>query len=161
MDHMKRTCFRTGFSMVELIVVIALISIVTAFAVPVWQNYSANTNLKAAAREVMADLSNAKQRAVEENLDVYRLTFSAVGNSYVLSRTDTGVTLWTKSVAGFGSGISIDGANPPNFSGGSVVSFRKRGTLSPGNLTLRNGIGSTATITVNITGRTYVQFVIQ
>jgi Tfp pilus assembly protein FimT len=147
--------------MVELIVVIALISIVTAFAVPVWQNYSANTNLKAAAREVMADLSNAKQRAVEENLDFYRLTFSVVGNSYVLSRTDTGVTLWTKSVAGFGSGISIDGANPPNFSGGSVVSFKKRGTLSPGNLTLRNGIGSTATITVNITGRTYVQFVMQ
>jgi prepilin-type N-terminal cleavage/methylation domain-containing protein len=155
MGRMKRTCSRTGFSLVELIVVIVLISIMSAFAIPVWQNYSANTNLKAAAREVMADLSNAKQRAVEENLDVYRLTFNVVGNSYALSRTDTGVTSWTKSVASFGNGISIDGASPP------IVSFRKRGTLSPGNVVLRNGIGSTATITVNITGRTYVQFVMQ
>lgn len=161
MGRMQRTCFRAGFSLVELLVVIALIAIMAAFAVPVWQNYTANTNLKAAAREVMADLSNAKQRAVEENLNVYRLTFNAVGNSYALSRTDTGVTLWTKSVADFGSGVSIDNTNPPNFSGGSVLSFNKRGTLSPGSVRLRNGLGSTATITVNITGRTYVQFVMQ
>lgn len=147
--------------MVELLVVITLISIMAAFAVPVWQNYTANTNLKSAAREVMADLSNAKQRAVEENLDVYRLTFNAGGNSYALSRTDTGVILWTKSVADFGSGISIDGSNPPNFSGGVVVSFRKRGTLSAGSVRLRNGIGSTAAITVNLTGRTYVQYAMQ
>jgi prepilin-type N-terminal cleavage/methylation domain-containing protein len=157
MGCMKRICIPTGFSLVELLIVIALISIVSAFAVPTWQRYAAKTDLKTAAREVMADLSNTKQRAVEENLDVYRLTFNVAGNSYVLSRTDTG-TVWTKSMASFGNGISIDSGNPPNFSGGSTVSFKKRGTLSPGNMTLRNGLGSTATITVNITGRTYVQF---
>jgi prepilin-type N-terminal cleavage/methylation domain-containing protein len=154
---MKRICIPTGFSLVELLVVIALISIVSAFAVPTWQRYAAKTDLRTAAREVMADFSNAKQRAVEENLDVYRLTFNVAGNSYVLSRTDTG-TVWTKSVASFGNGIRIDSVN---FSGGSVVSFQKRGTLSPGSLILRNGLGSTATITVNITGRTYVQFAMQ
>ena len=154
MGCMKRICIPTGFSLVELLVVIALISIVSAFAVPTWQRYAAKTDLKTAAREVMADLSNTKQRAVEENLDVYRLTFNVVGNSYVLSRTDTG-TVWTKSVASFGNGISI---NSVNFSGGSIVSFQKRGTVSMGNMTLRNGLGSTATITVNSAGRTYVQF---
>ena len=154
MGCMKRICIPTGFSLVELLVVIALISIVSAFAVPTWQRYAAKTDLKTAAREVMADLSNTKQRAVEENLDVYRLTFNVVGNSYVLSRTDTG-TVWTKSVASFGNGISI---NSVNFSGGSIVSFQKRGTVSMGNMTLRNGLGATATITVNSAGRTYVQF---
>jgi prepilin-type N-terminal cleavage/methylation domain-containing protein len=155
---MKKTGIPKGFSLIELIIVIALISIVSAFAVPVWQRYSANTNLKTAAREVMADLSNAKQQAVEENLDVYRLTFNVAGNNYALSRTDTGATSWTKSVASLGNGILIGSVN---FSGGSVVSFKKRGTVSMGNLTLRNGLGSTATITVNITGRSYVVFTIQ
>jgi prepilin-type N-terminal cleavage/methylation domain-containing protein len=154
---MKKTGIPTGFSLVELIIVIALISIVSAVAVPVWQKYTANTNLKNAAREVMADLSNAKQQAVEENLSVYRLTFNVAGNSYVLSRTDTG-TVWTKSVASLGNGILIGSVN---FSGGSVVSFQKRGTMSMGNLTLRNGLGSTATISVNITGKSYVVFTMQ
>jgi prepilin-type N-terminal cleavage/methylation domain-containing protein len=154
MGSMKRIYIPTGFSLIELMIVIALISIVSAIAVPMWQRYAANTNLKTAAREVMADLSNAKQQAVEENLDVYRLTFNVAGNNYALSRTDTGVTLWTKSLASFGNGILIDSVT---FSG-SEVRFQKRGTVSNGRLILRNGLGSTATITVNITGRTYVEF---
>lgn len=154
MGRMKRTCIPAGFSLIELMVVIALISIVSAIAVPMWQNYAANTNLKTAAREVMADLSNTKQQVVEESLDVYRLTFNIAGNNYALSRTDTGVTLWTKSLASFGNGIVIDSVN---FSG-SAVSFQKRGTVSMGNVILRNGLGKKAKITVNPTGRTYVEF---
>ena len=157
MGSMKRTCIPTGFSLIELMIVIALISIVSAIAVPMWQRYAANTNLKTAAREVMADLSNAKQQAVEENLDVYRLTFNVAGNNYALSRTDTGVTLWTKSLASFGNGILIESVS----FGGSEVRFQKRGTVSNGHLILRNGLGSTATITVNITGKTYVEFTMQ
>jgi hypothetical protein len=105
----------------------------------------------------MADLSNAKQQAVEENL-IYRITFNVAGNNYALSRADTGTTSWTKSVTSLGNGILIGSVN---FSGGSVVSFQKRGTVSMGNLILRNGLGSMATITVNITGRSYVQFNMQ
>jgi prepilin-type N-terminal cleavage/methylation domain-containing protein len=158
MGCMKRVCIPPGFSLVELLVVIALIAVVSAFAIPTWQRYTANANLKTAAREVMADFSNAKQQAVAENLDFYRLTFNVAGNNYALSRTDTGVTLWTKSLASFGNGILIVSVN---FSGGSVVSLRNRGTVSNGNLTLRNGLGSTAKITVNITGRTYVEYTLQ
>lgn len=155
---MKKIGIPTGFSLIELIIVIALISIIAAFAVPVWQRYTANTNLKSAAREVMADISNARQQAVEENLDFYRLAFSVASNNYALFRTDTGATSWTKPVASLGNGVLIGSVN---FSGGSTVSFQARGTVSMGNLTLRNGLGSTATITVNITGRSYVQYNMQ
>lgn len=143
-----------GFSLVELIVVFALISIVSAVSVPVWQGYKDKTNLKTAAREVMADISDTKQRSVTENTSVYRVTFNIVGNSYALTRTDTGATIWTKSLAAFGSGIVIDSVT---FSG-AVVSFQNRGTASNGSVTLRNNRGSKAKITVNITGRTYVEF---
>jgi prepilin-type N-terminal cleavage/methylation domain-containing protein len=154
---MNKKGIPTGFSLVEIIVVILLISIVMAVAFPMWQKYRANTDLKSAAREVMADLSNAKQQAVAENLDVYRLTFNVAGNSYALTRADTGVTIWTKSLASYGNSIVIGSVN---FSG-STVSLHKRGTVSNGNLVLRNGLGSTAKITVNITGRTYVEFTMQ
>jgi hypothetical protein len=103
----------------------------------------------------MADLSNAKHRAVEENLK-YSITFNVADNNYRLSPTD-GVTLWTKGLASFGNDILIDRVTFTGF----VVNFQKRGTASPGSVSLRNGLGSTATITVNITGRTYVQFAMQ
>jgi type IV pilus assembly protein PilA len=152
MGDMKRMHSPKGFSLIELLIVIALISIVSAFAVPTWQGYKAKTNLRTAARDVMADISNTKQRAVEENLSVYRLTFSVANNNYVLSRTDTG-TVWTKSLASYGSGVRIDSVN------GAVLAFQSRGTVSPaGSLVLRNGQNSTAKVTFNINGRTYVQF---
>jgi prepilin-type N-terminal cleavage/methylation domain-containing protein len=144
-----------GFSLIELLIVIALIAIMAAFAVPTWQRYSANAALKAAAVEMKTDLFNAKQQALEENVDVYRMTFSPALGNYALSRTDTGVTLWTRSL---GPGISIQSAD---FSGGTVVSFQRRGTMSSGSVVLRNGLTSTATITVNITGRAYVEYVLR
>jgi Tfp pilus assembly protein FimT len=49
-------------------IVIAITIIIATFAIPLWQNYAANTNLKTAAREVMADIFNVRQRAVAENI---------------------------------------------------------------------------------------------
>jgi prepilin-type N-terminal cleavage/methylation domain-containing protein len=147
-----------GFSLIELIIAIALVAIVTAISVPAFNRYSANADLKTAARAVAADLSSAKQTAMTENLDAYRLTFSVAGNSYALSRTDTGVTLWTKSVASYGSGLVLTAVS---FGGGAVVAYQRRGTMSLGSVTLQNGRGSSAVVTVNITGRTYVTFNMQ
>jgi prepilin-type N-terminal cleavage/methylation domain-containing protein len=124
---MKRTRTTGGFSLIELIIAIALVAIVSAIAVPQFQRYSANADLRTAAREVSADIHNAKQAAIGENVNVYRLSLSVAGNNYSLSRTDTGVTLWTKSFASFGNGISIKSVN---FTGGSIVNFQKRGTVS-------------------------------
>jgi prepilin-type N-terminal cleavage/methylation domain-containing protein len=156
---MKRTAPDKGFSLTELMIALALIGIVASFGVPQFQSYTANTALKSAAREVASDLFSARQKAVNESLSVYRITFDTGANSYTLSRTDSGVTLWTKSPATFGSAVRLTSVN---FSGGSVIGFQRRGTLSAwGTLTLQNNRGSTATVTVNMTGRTYVQFTTQ
>lgn len=147
-----------GFSLLELLIVVAIVAIAATVAIPQFQRYRANADLKTAGRAVAADLAAGKQAAVTENRDVYRLTFDVAGNSYALTRTDTGTTLWTKSPSVHGPGIVLTAAN---FSGGAVVTFNRRGTMSLGSVTLQNALGSTAVVTVNITGRSYVTFDMQ
>lgn len=167
---MKRRRTAGGFSLVELLVAMALVAIVAAIAVPQFQRYATNADLKTAAREVASDFFNTRQQAlkgelapgeVKKDLE-YRLTFNVGGNSYALETRETTAapwnTEWTKSLASFGGGITIHSIN---FSGGSIVNFQKRGTVSAGNLILKNRLGSKAEITVNMAGRTYVQFTMQ
>ena len=152
---MKREC--RGFSLIELLIAMALVAIVATIAVPQFQRYSTNTDLKTAAREMSGDFSAAKQMAIANNLD-YRIAINVAGNSYTLSRTDTAAVVWTKSLASFGGGASIDSTT----FGGAAINFQKRGTASSGRIVLRkrkrfNG----HTSHVNITGRTYVQTTMQ
>ena len=155
---MIRTSIPKGYTLVEVCIVLALLTIISTLAIPAWQNYSSNINLKTAAREVMSDILNARQRAIEENINIYRLTFNVDDNNYTLSNTDTGITYWTKPLTSSGNGISIQSVN---FNNGSIVIFKNRGTVTRGNVVLTNLAGSTATITVQITARTYVQYNMQ
>ena len=146
---MRRGC--RGFSLIELLVATALVVIVGTIAVPQFQRYSNNTDLKNAARQMSGDCSAAKQMAIANNLD-YRIAINVGGNSYTLSRTDTAAVIWTKSLASFGGGVRITSTN---FSG-AAINFQKRGTASSGRIVLENARGSWAHVHVNITGRTYV-----
>ncbi|MDX9819674.1 MAG: prepilin-type N-terminal cleavage/methylation domain-containing protein [Desulfococcus multivorans] len=150
--------YRTnGFSLVELIIAMALVAIVSALAIPQFQRYADNNNLKTAAREVAADLFNARQRAVAENRSTYEMMFDLGANSYALTRTDTAATLWTKSLASFGSGTQLTEAS----FGGTIVRFNKRGTVTVGHVALSNRRASTAKVTTTFTGRTYAEFTMQ
>ncbi len=149
---MKRRNPPGGFSLAELVIVLALIGIIAAIAVPSLQRYAVNGDLRTAARDLMADFALAKQRAMSENMN-YSISFSLGDNQYTIS---SGINNQTKSLAGFGA--NIQGLN----FGGNTVTFQTRGILEPGgNLTLRNIRGSTATITWNIAGRAYVEFNMQ
>ncbi len=143
-----------GFSLVELMIVIALMGIMAGIGSFAWSKYTMNANLRAAARDVASDIFVTREKAVSESTG-YRITFDVGGNSYTIANTVTG-TSQTKALGAFAPGIVLQSA-----SFGGNMNFQARGTVDAGNLVLRNSRNSTATITVNITGRTYVSFVTQ
>ncbi len=65
--------FRNGFTLVELIIVISVIGILVAFAVPNFLDWLPNMRLKAAARDLYSNMQKAKIAAIKSNTTV---TFS-------------------------------------------------------------------------------------
>ena len=56
----------TGFTLIELMVAIAIISIVSIIAVPRFNDMIPRYRLKAAARNLQANMQKAKVRAIKE-----------------------------------------------------------------------------------------------
>jgi type IV fimbrial biogenesis protein FimT len=74
-----------GFSLAEVLVVIAIIGILSALAVPSVMGWRERTKLQGAARELMTGLQFGKGRAVRENGSV---TLSISNNSYTICLDD-------------------------------------------------------------------------
>ncbi|MFZ5998804.1 MAG: pilus assembly FimT family protein [Nitrospirota bacterium] len=160
-----------GFSLVEVLITIAIITIVLTIAIPSFQGYAINRNLKAAARSIESDIFELKERAIAENRQ-YRMTFTVGTGTYTIDQctvTGSSCPAWqapvgiqqNKTLALFDNSISITNAA---FAGGvPTVIFQTRGTVNGagGSVTITNSRGSSAVIAVNITGRASVRFDLQ
>ncbi len=59
-----------GYTLVELLVVLAILGLITAIALPMFANALPGAELKAAARNLGADMRLARSRAIAGNRDV-------------------------------------------------------------------------------------------
>jgi len=57
-----------GFTLVEAMIVVALIAIISAIAIPAWQSMKRNSDLRSAAFEIMATVQWAKSEAAQRNI---------------------------------------------------------------------------------------------
>lgn len=146
-----------GFTLIELIIVMGIMGILATFAVPTFQNYIRNQNLKTAARGITSDFFATREKALSENVR-YRITFDQASNSYTIARgTYSGtpyVDQQTKSMTSYAPSIQLNADQ--------VVYFQTRGTVTACNFTISNTInGSVANIIVNFPSRTYATFTLQ
>jgi prepilin-type N-terminal cleavage/methylation domain-containing protein len=148
-----------GFSLVEILTVIAIIAILLTIVPSMFSAFRQRTNLREAAGALAEDMKLAKQRAVAENVK-YSITFNISSNNYTMNNYDpngnmNALPIKTVNLSDFGKGISILNQN---YSGGNsgTITFYTRGTCSgpaTGMITLQNSLNSTKAITTNPMGR--------
>jgi prepilin-type N-terminal cleavage/methylation domain-containing protein len=146
-----------GFTIIELMIVIAIMGIMAAMGIPNFLGWLANYNLKAAANELYSNMQFARINAVKQNKE-WAVVFDTANDIYYVC-SDNGDGDWatlgnnTKEktvtlsdhasdiVYGMGNATANVTATGGAFPGGAV--FGSRGTLSvaEGYIYLTNGQG--------------------
>ncbi|MGH7774012.1 MAG: GspH/FimT family pseudopilin [Candidatus Binatia bacterium] len=128
-----------GFTLLELIVALAIFSILAAIALPNWSALLPTYRLKSSARQVQSELHRIKMQAVSENVS-FRLVFSEGALDYTVQRASD--ALATKPLP---EGIVITETG--------TISFSPRGTAGANRVRLQNVKGECTQVVVSPTGR--------
>jgi len=121
---MKR---QSGVTLLEALMVVIILTIVAAIAVPGFRKMAVNGNLKAAAKDIMSDVTRTREKAMSETNPNLSIVFDQTHNNYTIPVFYSG-NLQTKSPATFAADISI---NSIAFGGGTTLNFQTRGTIYP------------------------------
>ena len=139
---------RKGFTLVETIVVMAIIGIASAIAIPQMGVLVDGYRLDGAARLIWADLQNARMTAIKENRSI-RAEFDYLAHTYSVFRVDTGETILTRNLNGEYPAVSAYKTN-----GGSITFTSTGVTLNNVNTSIITvGPSASKTIEIKETGR--------
>jgi len=135
-----------GFSLIELMVVVAIILILSIVAVPSLVNVTPGYRLRKAARELCGHMRQARATAVRQNRKIL-LQLNPAGRQYTIDGTVT-VRLARGITFGHGNAAKPAGTKFPadgiSFNGNKIV-FNPRGIISSnsGYIYLQNDQGET------------------
>ena len=135
---------KRGVTLVELVVVMAIIAIGAAFVAPNIGAWIPNYRLRSASRDVTSALRMAQMKAISNNTQ-YQVSFNPGAGSHILQYQDTGGN-WIDDgkPQTLPKGVLISGITFP----GNNAQFNPNSTSSTGSITLTNTKGSTKTITL-------------
>lgn len=130
---------KSGYSLIELVVTIALAAILATIALPSWNKLLPSYHLDSSARQVQSELHSIKMRAAAENVG-FQFAYADGAAAYSIKRESA--LLATKPLP---QGVIITNAG--------AISFSPRGTASPNRIRLRSLDGTCKQVVVSPTGR--------
>jgi len=148
---MKKT---GGFSLFELLIVIAVIAVVSAIVTPNIISWRNNAKLRGAAGIVKGDLEMSKARAVRERSPV-TVTFTAT--NYQVSYTDKDGNTRTLRNRQLPAGVRVDLGSTSFGAMGDKTQFNSRGLPVAGSAVLVNTKGDQKNIIVSTLGRIRIE----
>lgn len=137
---------REGFTITEIFVVLSVLGIMTAIAVPSYISYIPKYKLQTSVRQIYDDMQLAKIRAVKDNTDAC-ITFNTVAETYTVFLDSDGSSSWSagdimiKGNVTLENGVDISATTLPL----NTCGFNNRGMLptgaAPGVVRLTNPTG--------------------
>lgn len=142
----KKKYPKSGFSLIEILVVISVIGIISLIGLPVYKSITPNIALNSSIRDMTSDLRYAQQLAVTEQ-KTYSVTFNILNNSYYVFQADSGDIIRSRNI---NSQVKIDSITGLS---SSTASFTVTGaSIESGEIALTNMNNKTNTIEIKPSG---------
>lgn len=148
----RRPCAvsRPAFSLLELVIVVAILGVIAVIAVPRFASASARHRADTAARRVQADIEIVRQRAIATS-GPWRMVFKPGARRYaIIDDTSTATGSWSVDLGSepFASTVTL-----ADFGGDGAVTFSAFGRPdSTGTITIRSG-SQEITLSLDAAGR--------
>lgn len=141
-----------GFSLIEMVIAVAIIAILTGIAVPVYVSMKPSLWLSGATRQIMSDLMWARMQAISQNNE-FRIIYDNNHRYRILDddnnngTSTTGESIITKDIRDKYDDVTYHSSNANN-----LIFYPKGNAANLTTITLTNRSG-TKTVSVAITGR--------